>query len=197
MRMGGSSAQISLKSQFVTVFLRHMFVSALAVVFGLGAFWWLLTQRMTNVLYSCVFICIYFGMMYAKCSRIAGHDLKGYAQTKAYPAKGIVLILPVLAVTLLLDIVRLAVWKAAATERGLESIGALACNTAFILWNFTFNGVMAIERDSVSFAGHTAIYAVPLVSAFLGYFAGYKKFVITEKLLPFIYEKEDESEESG
>ncbi len=194
MRIGGSSAQISLKSQFAAVFVRHIFISGLAVIFGIGAFWWFLTKRTYNLLYSCIFTCIYFGMMYTKCSRIAAHDLKGYAETKAYPAKGAVLAVPVAAVTLALDIARLAVWKYCSNDMGLTNIPSVICNAVFIIWNFAFNGIMNIHKSSISVAGHIIIYAVPAVSAFLGYFAGFKRFSITEKLIPFMYEKKEDEE---
>lgn len=192
MRIGERSAQIDLKSQFLSVFCRHIFISALAAVFGIGAFWWFLTQRASNVLYSCIFTCIYFGMMYSKCHKTASHDLKGYAGTKAYAAKGAVLAVPVVCVSLILDLAHLWVWKYFSDTTGLTSVPAVICNTLFILWNFAFNGIMAIERSHVSAAGRILIYAVPVISAFCGYFAGYKRFFISEKLMPFMYEKSDE-----
>lgn len=194
MRIGAQSAQINLRSQFFAVFFRHIFVSALAAIFGIGAFWWFLTQRVSNIVYSCIFTCIYFGMMYSKCNKQAVHDLKGYAQTKAYPAKGAVLALPVLAVTLVLDIVRFLMWKYFSDDAGLNSVPAVICNTVFILWNFAFNGIMAIQKSHISLPGHILIYTMPLLSASCGYFAGYKRFCISEKLMPFMYEKSDEDD---
>lgn len=192
MRIGKASAEISLGSQFRTVFLRHIFIGGLAAVFGIGAFWWFLTQRIYNVIYSCIFTCIYIGMMYTKCYKVASHDLKGYAQTKAYPAKGIVLILPVLAVTLILDVVRVILWKYAADSVMSQRLMRIAVNTVFIVWDFAFNGIMAVDKEYVSLAGRIAIYGVPLLSAWAGYYAGYKRFDIVEKILPFIYEKDSD-----
>lgn len=134
--------------------------------------------------------------MYTKCHKIAAHDLKGYAETKAYPAKGAVLAVPVIAVTLILDLLRLLVWRYYSDESGLTSIPAVICNTAFILWNFAFNGIMAIEKSHISVLGHIFIYIIPVLSAFCGYFAGHKKFCITEKMMPFMYENTEESNEN-
>jgi len=176
----------------MTVFLRHMFISGLAAVFGIGAFWWLLTERSYNIIYSSVFTCIYIGMMYSKCYKVASHDLKGYAQTKAYPAKGLVLIIPVLAVTLVLDIVRVLLWKYFAGAGIPMGMVRMAVNTVFIVWDFAFNGIMAVEKAYISPIGRVMIYGVPVVSACAGYYAGYKRFDIVEKMLPFIYEKEND-----
>ncbi len=188
MKRSGESAQINLRSQFLAVFIRHIFISGLAVVFGIGAFWWFLTQKTYNILYSCIFTCIYFGMMYSKCSRIAAHDLKGYAETKSYPLKGIVLVLPVILLTLALDILRLIMWKYMSDGTRLTGIPAVLSNAAFIMWTFPFNGIMAVHESAVSLAGRIALYGIPLISAFSGYFAGYKRFSLIEKLIPFMYE---------
>lgn len=182
------SAEITLKRQIWSVFWTHLYVIIISVIFGFGAFWWFLAQDVWKTLYSVIFMAVYAGALYCKAHRVATHDLKGYAQTKCYPAKGLVLGLVIAGSTFILWCIYRLIWV---TNPGESLVGVWRSlyNGFFICYTFIYNGIMVPYKGGMFWYAHIVIYALPVISAGLGYYAGYKKFNLYDRLLPFMYER--------
>ncbi len=182
------SAEITLKKQILSVFWTHLYVMIISVIFGFGAFWWFLAQHTWKIVYSVIFMTIYFCALYTKAHTVAAHDLKGYAQTKSYPAKGIVMGGIISASTFVFWILYRIVWSMSGAG-GLLGVWKSLYNGFFLCYTFIYNGIMSPYKGGMFWYAHIVIYALPPIAAGLGYFASYKKFNIYEKLLPFMYER--------
>lgn len=184
------SAEITLKKQIWSVFWTHLYTIGISIVFGLGAFWWFLAQPVWQKVYSVIFMIIYFVALYMKGHKIAAHDLKGYAQTKAYPAKGIFFGLLISLSTFILWIGYRLVWIG--SPDGLMGVWKSMYNGLFIFYTFIYNGIMVPYKGGIFWYSHIVMYALPVAALGIGYFAGFKGINIYEKLLPFMYEKKDD-----
>lgn len=183
------AAEISLKRQIWDVFRTHLYIIIMSVIFGFGAFWWFLAQPMWSRLYSIIFMLIYFGGLYLKGHKTATHDLKGYAKTKAYPMKGFVLGAAVAASTFVFWLVYRLVWTAGGGE--LNAVWKSIYNAFFLCYTFIYNGFMVPYKGGMFWYCHILIYILPTAAVGVGYLAGYNKINIYERLLPFMYEKND------
>ncbi|MCX7715747.1 MAG: hypothetical protein N2171_08490 [Clostridia bacterium] len=185
-------AQISLKRQFFEILYTHFYVTGLSVVFGFGAFWWFLSQYRWHMLFSIIFTAIYFCALYSKAYKIAVHDAKGYAKTKTYPFKGFVLAVVVCgSIFILWGLYRIS-WVYMTIDGEISGYTGMLYNSLFIFWTFPFNGIMMPYKGGIFWYSHFVIYLLPIAAAGAGYYAGYKKFSIYEKLLPMMYEKTQE-----
>jgi len=182
------SAEITLKRQIWSIFWTHLYVIIISIIFCVGAFWWLLSDRTSIRVYSLLCMTIYAVALYMKAHAIATHDHKGYARTKMYPLKGVVLGFIIAASTFVLWCGYRVVWI---TNPGdsLVGIWRSAYNAVFLFYTFIYNGIMVPYKGGMFWYAHIIIYVLPVLSAGLGYFAGYKKFSLYEKMMPYMYEK--------
>lgn len=182
------TAEISLKRQIWDVFSMHLYITIMALIFGLGAFWWFLAQSVWSRVYSVIFMIIYFCALYSRGHKTATHDLKGYAKTKKYPLKGFVLGSVIALSTFVFWLIFRLVWITA-PNGSLTGVWRSLYNGFFICYTFVYNGIMAPYKGGIFWYAHIVMYTLPIVSVGLGYLAGYNKINLYEKILPFIYEK--------
>lgn len=182
---------MSLFGQFKSVIWSHLYISLISAAFSLGAFWWFITQDFWKELLSIVFTIIYFCVLYSKGSKIGKHDKRGYAQQKAYPAKGLVLSLSIVAITLLLLVLYKVSWNFMTIGGSISTYTGVFYNFIFIIWTFPFQGLMGISNGYIHWFGYFIIFIVPIISVSLGYLAGFHKFSIHDKVTSIVYEKKD------
>ena len=143
---------------------------------------------------SVILTLIYFGEIYQKAWACAERDKKSYTETSPYLFKGVVLSIGILVYYLLIWALYKFAWCCLTIDGSIATWTGLLYNVVFVLSTIMYTGFSAPDMGSLSAATHLLIYIVPIVASTLGYIAGYKDFMLTEKLMPFIYEKKKEEQ---
>lgn len=137
---------------------------------------------------------IYFSEIYSKAWACAERDHKSYTETTPYFFKGTVLSIGILVYYLLIWLLYKFTWHFLTIDGSIATLTGLLYNVVFILSTIMYTGFSAPEMGTLSLSAHLLIYLVPLIASTLGYIAGHKDFMLTEKLIPFIYEKKKEEQ---
>lgn len=191
MRMGRKNYDdITWKGQIFGMLGVHAYITLIAVVFGLVAFWWFLAQRTWNLVYSMIFTVVYFMVLYSKAWRTATYDKHPHVKTKSYPWKGLLLALGVVLSILFAWILMRMTWILPHDETKINIVG-MVLNAVFVLWTYPFNGIQCVYQGGIHWYAHIIMYGVPILACTIGYFAGYHEVRITDKITPLFYEKKE------
>lgn len=171
--------------------LRHLATSMAITVFGLVAFWWFLEQAVWKQLFSIICTAIYFVMMMSCAQRIAEHDRQDWSEETAYPLKGFVLAIAPVLTTFILWAIYFFTWNCLAIDNSVYGLSGTLYNIIFTVWTFPFNGIMGLYQGYMMWYGHVLIYAVPALAVIAGYWLGYRKIRLEDRLDSMMYEKEE------
>lgn len=172
------------------VLLRHLLITAVITLFALAAFWWFIEQAVWKQVFSIVCTLLYFSVMASCAQRIAEHDGRDWSPEKAYPQKGFLFALVLVAATFLLWALYFFTWNFLTIDNSIYGGAGTVYNIIFMVWTFPFNGLMGLYQGYMMWYGHVLIYAVPALSMIVGYLLGYRKIRVTERLEALMYEKE-------
>lgn len=180
----------SIKGQVVSVILEHLRASTIFFVA------WILTIRITSsviggIVYSVIATFFYLTLMYSAGYQALKNDKKSYSPLTPKKYKGALLSLGLLALSILIVIAYLIAWRVAGDGENLITLWAVAVNVLYLFWYSPFVGFLGTQKGTISMLGYIIIFVLPTASCFLGYFAGYKGFDISEKLRTLIYEKKE------
>ena len=183
--------EVTVGSQIKSVLLTHLYTALITLVFGLGAFWWFLAQDKWKQLYAVICSIIYLCVMYTKGEKIAKQDKRTVSVTRPYPMKGFVISLSITAVTLILWLLFRMTWSFMVIDGNIWGWSGVVYNAAFVVWTYFCNGLMNIDGGHIEGYMYIVLVLLPAVGLGLGYFAGYKGFLLTEYAAKNMYEKED------
>lgn len=164
---------------------------------GLLVFSFLLGQRWGNILYSVLFLLVFFGLIYSRAWNTAKKDIKQYNNAEPYWYKGLIMSLPLLAFQLLIigvyglisaniiplrDIVVHTTY--AFPDNAVREVVSTTLGEALIpiirLWFGYLIGFMTDDTPVwLLLLGQLVIPA----AGFIGYFAGMKKFFLTDVIV--------------
>lgn len=174
-----------------TLLLHHLIITAVITLFGLAAFWWFLEQPIWKEIFSAVCTLLYFGMMMSAAQRIADRDGKGWTQQSPYAAKGFLLSLSVVGTTFVLWLLYVFTWSCLTLDGSVYGLAGTFYNIVFTVWTFPFNGIIRLYQGGLMWYGHFLLYLPTVFSVTLGYWFGYKKIRLSDRLEPLMYEKEN------
>lgn len=184
------SMRITVKYQFITMFLMHLAAAGVAFVFGMVAFWYFLTKPVWKELLSVVFTAVYFIMLYTRSKQFAVLDSKPYTPLKPNKLKGFLFGAVIAAATVIIMLLFKIVWTYFSADGGVVGIIPTAINVIFYFWSFPFNGIMNLSEGAFTWYSAVIMLAAPVAACFSGYIAGCRNIEIVEKLEEFMYEKE-------
>lgn len=170
--------------------LQHLFITSVITLFALAAFWWFIEQPVWKELFSVICTLLYFALMMSAARRIAVEDGRSWTEQTPYPAKGFLTSLTVLAVTFFLWLIYRFTWSFLTIDGSIYGIAGTIYNVLFTVWTFPFNGLTRLYMGGMMWYGHFLVYLTPLLSITIGYLLGYKKISLSERIEPFMYEKE-------
>lgn len=182
--------QTGVLKQGGALIVRHLLTSMAITVFGLVAFWWFLEQAFWKQLFSIICTAIYFVMMMSRAQRIAERDRHGWSEEKAYPLKGFVLAVAPVLTTFILWAIYFFTWNCLTIDNSVYGLPGILYNVIFTVWTFPFGGITGLYQGYMMWYGHILIYAVPAFAVILGYWLGYKKIRLEDRLDSMMYEKE-------
>ena len=188
------SMKITVPYQFWHFLLVHLCAAGVAFVFQSVAFWYFLDKPIWKEVLSIVFILVYFGMMYTCAKKYAVQDCKSYTPLKPSMIKAFLLGCFVSVWTLAVYLIFKASWAVFAVDGAVTNLVGLVINFVFMYWTFPFYGIMNISAETITWYSEILIFAVPVLAAVLGYFAGCKNINIVESIDKFAYEKESDDD---
>ncbi len=174
---------------FYMLFVQLM-ASAVSILFISVAFWWFVDKPVWKEVLSCVFIIVNGGFIYTFAHKFAIQDCKPYTSLKKSLPKGAMLGTVISASTLLLFFIYKAVWSAFGTGGSLTNWFAICINMIFSVWTFPYFGIMGMSQGHITWYSVALFIAMPPAAAFIGYYAGTKKFFFIEAVDRFSYEKD-------
>jgi len=179
-------------NQIAIIIKRHFIVSIATMFFGIILPVFLING--VKEIASLIAMFIYVLVLYSTSLDIARQDSKQYTYEAAYPWKGLILPLGIYVVWGFLYILFHVSWKYGIVHP--DFVSGLINNILFVMWNYVYMGFMQIIEGKFAVWTLLLVFLVPLVSCGIGYFAGYKGFDISEKVVKIVYDEKDE-EESG
>lgn len=215
--------EMTLPKQFRSVFFSAFVSSAVMLLIGFFALLSIFDTEGTKpgalqIICSAVMMLIQFFVIYSSAYNVGEHDTKSFSKLRPYKAKGLVLCIPVLAVTLILFTAYKLIWTYMGTDtiehgiasdiltskgmtafsawfdsnkpiRVLNGYGAMIVNFLYIMWIFPFYGIIMPVQGYANAVGAVLSFLVPAAAGFTGYIAGCKRFDISYALKNVIYEK--------
>ena len=185
------SRDVTIFAQCLSMIRAYAISAGTAFLFGTIVFWWFLTQPIWGYIFSAVFAIVNFCFVYSAAHSVAKYDSKPYSHFTPKLSKSILMTASIWAVTIILWALFETAWRFAAIDGYLFSLTGTIINFLFSLWVFPFRSFVNVNMGGINYIGMIVVFAVPLAASIAGYFSGMKNFVITEKIVEFVYEKKD------
>lgn len=145
--------------------------------------------RLGGLIYSAVSAVVYAAVMYLRGYTTAGNDKKSYTKLSPIAYKGAVISLGLLFLNILPIFIYNLSWAIGSDGENLVNIWAIGGNAFCIFWFSPYLNLLGMDKGSIAVYGYAVIALLHTIACFLGYFAGYKNFDISEKLRLLVYEK--------
>lgn len=160
-----------------------IFVILVIFYFMLFSMW---TIKILEIILGFLALIVYGLIMAATAKGIADKDLLTGQKKGVFPAKGLVLACAVVILNLLIFAAVKVSWALNAPE-GLK----LTLQILFFILTLPYNFFLKISGGDISGIGLLLMILVPYVATGAGYYAGYKKWDIFEKLDKIAFEKKE------
>ena len=174
----------------MTIVKRHFIVSIVTMFLGI-----VLPVFMMNGVKefaSLIAMFIYVLVLYSTCVDMARQDRKQYTEEVAYPWKGLILPVGIYVIWGFLYIMFYFSWKYGIVHP--DFVSGIINNILFVMWNYVYMGFMQIMEGKFAMWTLILVFLTPLVACGVGYFAGYKGFDVSEKVVKVVYDKKDDEE---
>ena len=173
-------------SQILDIVKMHFYVSIAAVF--MGTILPFVLEGTLKYIFTAVFAAVYALAMYSKSAETAWYDRKEYTPQKAYAWKGFLLPLGIFAVWIILFALYKFSWKYEIVSYSSGFIN----NFLFAMWNFVYSGILELNNGSFSWYIIGVEAVVSIAACAIGYYAGFRRFDLSEKVAKIVYEQKDE-----
>lgn len=140
-------------------------------------------------LVSLLFVLVEFSALYSNAWEAAQYDKKSYSKNKPYHLKGLVLSVGIVIFTVILWACYAYAWKVGSDGVSLLRVRYVLLNIPFVIWTMVLDPFLALKAGVGTVLGMVMVFCIPMLANATGYLAGEKDFSLTEKFMPFIYEK--------
>ncbi len=181
--------QEGMMKQVMKLLKLHIYTAAVGTLFGMMFLGVVSLKSSMYTAFSVLFTVIYFIVIYIRAWECAIYDKKQYSTTSVYLLKGAVLTIGIIACNFVLWLLYAFSWKYLSIDGMIATTTGTIYNMIYVVYTFMYAGFAKITQGVVSLSAHLLIILVPLVASTLGYIAGAKNISISEKILPFVYEK--------
>ena len=173
--------------QLYEIIKTHFYVSVIAFLVGTTLSPMISSKGSKNI-FSLIFILFYMVMMYNKSESIARRDRKRYTKETPYKWKGLLLPIGVYVIWGFFYVMYVVSWE----NQIITYTSGFINNLLYIMWNYCYYTFINIGSANVGALSVIMFFTVPLISCFMGYFAGYRNFDLSEKVAGMVYEKKEE-----
>ncbi len=178
--------------QLFEIIKTHFVVSVIAFFVGTTLAPMIATKGAKNI-FSLIFILFYMVLIYNKSEGIARRDKKGYTEEKPYKWKGLLLPIGVYIIWAFFYVLYFVSWK----YQIISYTSGFLNNLLYLIWNYCFYTFINVGSGNVGALSIIMFFTVPLIACFMGYFAGYRNFDLSEKVAGMVYDKKDEDGKDG
>lgn len=154
----------------------HVVVQLFSLALGPLVFYIILGSRTGWYIMSAALSVAYVIWVYSTAYKIAGKDIKSYSQHKAYIAKGLVIAVPTLLITLILTLLYDFSFYHQFADYDMQMRFEFIVRNVFMGWNFSFEGFRSAADGTVRMLYWVLCYAMMPVFSFLGYWAGMNRY---------------------
>lgn len=175
--------------QLFGMFWTKLVVTIFEMLIGFSAVAGLQNHPVAATIISMLFLLFEFSQLYSAAFEAAEFDKRPYTKNKSVPWKGIYLPAVILLFTLMLYVLYRIAWIYGGGSDGLQNLKSVAMNVPFVLWTIVYDPFLKLNLGHARAAGMAVLFLLPVVASGLGYYAGYRDFSVTEKFMPFIYDK--------
>lgn len=169
----------------------HIKAQLFCLLLGPMVFYIILGSQTGWYIMDIVLSAVYAIMIYSAAYKIADKDIKSYSKHKAYAAKGIVLPVATLAITLVLTFLYDFSFKHVFADYDTQMKAQLVLQSLFKGWNFTFDAFRIGQNGTVSLLYWILSYVFMPVFSFFGYWAGMNRYEFGYKFFSkLVYKKE-------
>ena len=175
--------------QILSLVGTHLLANITIGVVGLVFMASVLTNPIGKIIWGIVAVIAYAMTIYSASWQIAHHDMKPHTEETSYALKGALLPIGIFLLSIILLLGYMLAWNGLSIDGELATGTAYIYNISYVMSTFAFNGMLGLTKGGVNLLGHIFMYVLPFAASTLGYIAGMKGLVISEKLLPMIYEK--------
>ncbi len=179
--------KITVKYQFMSMFLMHLAALGVTCVFGLVVFGYLLDKPGWKEFFSVVFMTVYAGMLYIRARKFGVLDSKPYTPLKPNKFKGLLFGAAIAALMVALFVLLKYIGTVFPDD---NEVGGVITATIFYFLFFPFSGIINLQGTAAEWYSLALMIAVPVAACSLGYALGCAGISILEKINKFMYEKE-------
>lgn len=169
----------------------HVITQVFSLALGPLVFYIILGNQIGWYVMSAVLSVSYAMMIYSTAYKIADKDIKSYSQHKAYRAKGLLLPVPTLLLTLIMTLLYDFSFYHEFADYDLQMKLEFFVRNLFIGWDFTFEGFRTAADGSISIFYWLLSFLMMPVFSFLGYWAGMNRYEFGYQFFSrLVYKKE-------
>ncbi len=180
------SMKMTVKYQFMSMFLMHLAALGVTFVFGTVVFGYLLDKSGWKEFFSVVFMAVYAGMLYTRARKFGVLDSKPYTPLKPNKVKGVMFGAAIAALMAAL----FALLKYIGTIfPNYSEAGGVITATVFYFLFFPFSGIMNLQGGATEWYSLAVMLALPVAACSIGYAFGCSGISIMETINKFMYEK--------
>ena len=156
--------------------LAHVTVQVFSLALGPLIFYIILGTQLGWYVMSAVLSIAYAMWIYSTAYKIADKDIKSYSAHKPYLAKGLVLSIPTLLITLVLTLLYDFSFYHTFADYNTRMWVELIVRNLFYGWNFAFEGFRSAADGTVSLLYWVLCFGMMPLFSFLGYWAGMNRY---------------------
>lgn len=175
---------ITVPKQIKSVVLTQIVLTLVMGFFGL--FLILQTGGIISYIFGAVMVVVQVHFMYAKGYEMADYDLKSYSKTKPFLVKGFLAYIPIIVITILLNISYYIIWSDALISNGIE----ILLNYVYVFWTMPYFPYTVVAAGTLNILGIIASIVIPVLFLELGYILRLKNFDLSKVTDKIMYEKE-------
>jgi len=182
-----------LKQSF-NIIKTHALISFVAFLLGILIFPSAITNSFGKIIFSVIATIVYILSIYNSAYEIYSRDNKSYTQESPFKLKGLLMGVPLLILTIIIYTLYFFSWRFMTIDGIIVGASGWINNFLFLIWSFPFTGFINLANGTMNLYGYVIVALIPLISSFLGYFAGFYGFDLNAKINQLIYEKKNKEE---
>ena len=168
------------------VIFTHIKIMILSLIPGSVMFSGEIFSERVGFWYSVLFAGVYVMLIYSETYRIGELNAKTVSKQKPYAAKGFLISVPLVVISVVLTLIWHFSWMNAPDSK---AVGTYIFRFIYMAWDFAFFGFAGMDRGYVSIIGYAVVLILPFISSGVGYLTGIHDFPIGIKLKQLMYKK--------
>lgn len=186
------SIKITRKYQFGYMLLQHVTTVFFILLIELLIFGPLFAMNIAKNIMAIIMIFCYSASMYTSSNTLASKDMKPYTPLNTNIKFGLMWGLVISATIALAYTLYRINWAVFTIDGPMTGVAPVLYNIFYMFWTSPYYGLWPSEGGIVPYYVVVIMLIVPPVMTTLGYYTAMKKIYLTDKLIAFMHEKNDQ-----